>query len=174
MIIITVDNQVEIDPALFRQVLGQFPTGVTVVASIADGDPVGLTVGSFFSISLDPPLVGFCVGTGSTSWPLIARSGVFAISVLADDQVDVCRALATKEPNKFATLRWSPGPLLGAPVIDDALAHIECELETRHATGDHWIVVGRVRHLTTRRHDIGPLSFWRSGFGSHRPLPSDS
>lgn len=160
-----VENQFEIDPGLFRQVLGQFPTGVTVVASIENGDPVGLTVGSFFSVSLEPALVGFCVGTGSTSWPLIERSGVFAVSVLADDHVDVCRTLATKEPNKFAKLAWSPGPVTEAPLIDGALAHIECTLETRHAAGDHWIVVGRVHRLTAERNDIGPLLFWRGGYG---------
>ena len=135
------------------------------MASIADGEPVGLTVGSFFSVSLDPPLVGLCVGVGSTSWPVIDRTGHFGVSVLADDQVHVCGALATKEPDKFDALAWSPGPATGAPLIDAALAHIECDIDTRHPAGDHWIVVGRVRHLTVHRNDAGPLSFWRGGFG---------
>src|SRR5581483_8275696 len=163
-------NQRDVDAALFRRVLGSFPTGVTVVASTTENEPVGLTVGSFFSVSLDPPMVGFCVGTNSTSWPLIERSGVFAVSVLADDQVDICRMLATKEANKFATLTWSPGPVTGAPLVAGALAHIECQLETAHAAGDHWIVVGRVRDLVAGRSDGGPLSFWRGGFGRHEFL----
>jgi 3-hydroxy-9,10-secoandrosta-1,3,5(10)-triene-9,17-dione monooxygenase reductase component len=143
------------------------------VASVADGEPVGLTVGSFFSVSLDPPLVGFCVGTGSTTWPAIARSGVFAVSVLAHDQAEVCRTLATKEPNKFATLAWSAAPTTGAPLINQALAHIECEIETRHQAGDHWIVVGRVLHLSVHRDDAGPLSFWRGRFGRHQSVDPD-
>jgi 3-hydroxy-9,10-secoandrosta-1,3,5(10)-triene-9,17-dione monooxygenase reductase component len=166
----TVEDHVEIDSDLFRQVLGQFPTGVTVIASLVDGDPVGLTIGSFFSISLKPPLVGFCVGVGSTSWPLIERSGGFAISVLADDQADVCRELAARRPEKFAAWAWTSGPIRGAPFLDGALAHIECDLSTSHLAGDHWIIVGLVRHLSLHRNDTGPLSFWRGGFGRHEPL----
>ena len=91
-----------IDQARFRQVLGHFPTGVTVITSEAEGARVGLAVGSFFSISLDPPLVGFCVGHQSTSWPKIREAGRFCINILGHDQEDVCRVFAGKGEDKFA------------------------------------------------------------------------
>src|SRR5689334_2631074 len=92
-----------IEPLLFRNVLGHFPTGVTVVAA-ADGSgaPVGLTIGSFFSVSLDPPLVGFCVGKSSSTWPIIRESGAFCANVLAGDQGEICAQLSRSAPDKFA------------------------------------------------------------------------
>ncbi len=92
-----------IDEARYRQVLGHFPTGVTVVASHREGEaPVGLAVGSFFSVSLEPALVGFCPGKSSSSWPRIEAAGSFCVNVLADDQEDVARVFAGKGEDKFA------------------------------------------------------------------------
>ena len=162
------DESVSIDdPLLFRRVLGSFPTGVTVVATIEQGRPVGLAVGSFFSVSLAPPLVGFCVMTTSSTWPAIERHRSFGVSILADGQTDVCRRLATKEPDKFDSLSWTPAPVSGSPLIAGAVAHLDCDLEQRHLAGDHWIVVGRVRHLAFHREDADPLVFCRGGFGRH-------
>ena len=158
------------DPLLFRKVLGSFPTGVTVVATIDEGRPVGLAVGSFFSVSLVPPLVGFCVMTTSSTWPAIERQGSFGVSILADTQTDVCRKLATKEPDKFDGLNWTAGPVTGSPFIVDAVAHLDCELEQQHLAGDHWIAVGRVRHLAFHREDANPLVFCSGGFGRHQLL----
>jgi len=84
------------DSARFRQVLGHFPTGVCVVAGHHEGQPVGLAVGSFFSISLEPPLVGFCAGHGSSTWPKLRENGRFCINVLAADQEPVSRVFASK------------------------------------------------------------------------------
>src|SRR5581483_3231517 len=120
------------DAARFRQILGCFPTGVTIVTAIEGGRPVGLAVGSFFSVSLDAPLVGFCVMTTSNTWPAIERQRSFGVSILADDQVDVCRRLAGKEPDKFDALSWSPGPVTGSPLIEGAVAHLDCDLEQQH------------------------------------------
>jgi 3-hydroxy-9,10-secoandrosta-1,3,5(10)-triene-9,17-dione monooxygenase reductase component len=151
--------------ALFRTVLGHFPTGVTVVATV-DGDrPVGLAVGSFFSVSLEPPLVGFCVMTTSSTWPVIEQCGRFGISVLADGQTEICRRLATKDPDKFSGLGWTPAPVTGSPLIDGAVAHFDCTLEQQHLAGDHWIVVGRVAHLALHRPDFTPLIFHRGTYG---------
>ena len=158
------------DAARFRQILGSFPTGVTVVTTLQDGRPVGLAAGSFFSVSLDPPLVGFCVMTTSNTWPAIERSRSFGVSILADDQTDVCRRLASKDPEKFDGVPWAPAPVTGSPLLDGAVAHLDCDLEQQHLAGDHWIVVGRVRALDFHRADAEPLVFCRGGFGRQAPL----
>lgn len=150
------------DPARFRQVLGHFATGVTVVASMDESGPVGLTVGSFASLSLDPPLALACIDRNSASWPAIERVGAFAVSILGDDQEELCRIFAGKGDEKFAGVGWhrSPG---GSPVIDTALAWIDCTVDDVIEGGDHFAVVGRVRDLGVQR-EGGPLIFYRGGF----------
>jgi len=151
------------DSARFRQVLGHFPTGVCVVAGFHDGQAVGMAIGSFFSISLDPPLVGFCAGRSSSTWPKLRDAGSFCVNVLADDQEDVSRVFASKEPDKFAGIGWDRSPL-GNPRITDALAWIDCNLETAHEAGDHDIAVGAVHDLHVAR-EGSPLVFFRGGYG---------
>lgn len=161
---------VEIDPREFRTVLGHFPTGVTVVAGLHDGRPRGLAVGSFFSVSLDPPLVGFCVGCQSSSWGPIERSGAFAVSVLSEHQAEVSNVFSSKSEDKFASVDWFPSPVTGSPCVRDAVAHVDCGIEAVHEGGDHFIVVGRVRALDVHRADHGPLVFFKGGYGRHQPL----
>jgi flavin reductase (DIM6/NTAB) family NADH-FMN oxidoreductase RutF len=153
------------DSRHFRQVLGHFPTGVVVVAAIDDsGQPAGMTVGSFTSVSLDPPMVAFLPDKASTSFPRIASAPSFCVSVLSYDQEDICRAFAAKGGDKFASIRWSPGPS-GAPVLDGAVAWIDCEIETVHEAGDHLIVVGRVLNLGVGGGSLAaPLLFHRGGY----------
>jgi 3-hydroxy-9,10-secoandrosta-1,3,5(10)-triene-9,17-dione monooxygenase reductase component len=158
----------DIDPSLFRRVLGHFPTGVTVIATVHDGRPVGCTVGSFFSVSLDPPLVGFCVMTTSSTWPAIQRTGRFGVSVLADEQIEACRQLATKAPDKFDALAWSPAPTTGSPLLAGAVAHLDCVLEQTHLAGDHWIALGRVVDLALHREEADPLVFCRGAYGRYQ------
>ncbi len=153
-----------IDQAHYRQVLGHFPTGVTVVAGVADGEPVGLAVGSFFSISIEPPLVGFCVGTSSNSWKAMEPSGSFCINILGADQEDICRVFATSGDDKFSTIGWTKSES-GSPLIKDVLAWIDCDLETVHDGGDHHIVVGRVRGMDVG-HEGAPLVFFRGGYAN--------
>jgi 3-hydroxy-9,10-secoandrosta-1,3,5(10)-triene-9,17-dione monooxygenase reductase component len=155
-----------VDGAQFRQVLGHFPTGVTVITAATEQGPVGLAVGSFFSVSLDPPLVAFCAGKTSSSYPKIAEVGHYCVNVLADEQEDVCRVFATKGDDKFSSIGWHPSPINGAPVIDDVLAWIECEIEAVHEAGDHWIVIGRVLELEVGQAG-GPLVFFRGGYGRY-------
>jgi len=151
-----------IDGARFRQVLGHFPTGVTVITSETDGAPMGFAVGSFFSVSLEPALVGFCVAESSTSWPGIQRTGRFCANVLAADQEDVCRNFASSGGDKFQGVGWRHSRL-GSPILNDVLAWIDCEIESQHAAGDHEIVVGRVRDLAVGR-ETHPLLFFRGGY----------
>lgn len=151
--------------ARFRQVLGHFPTGVTVVTAMAsDGQPAGLAVGSFFSVSLDPPLVAFCAGKSSSSYPKIEEVGHFAVNVLAEDQEDLCRVFAASDSDKFAGVGYRPAPGTGSPILAGVLAWIDCEIEAAHEAGDHWIVIGRVHDLEVV-HEGGPLIFFRGGYG---------
>jgi len=152
-----------IDPAKFRQVLGHFPTGVTVITAQDGDEAVGLAVGSFFSVSLDPPLIGFCAGSQSTSWPRIRRAGRFCVNVLEAGQEDVCRVFAGKAADKFAGTGHDAAPTSGAPRLENVLAWIDCELEAVHPGGDHDIVVGRVRDLEVA-HEGAPLVFFRGGY----------
>ena len=164
------ESVVEIDPQVFRQVLGHFPTGMTVVAA-RDGDrPVGLAIGSFFSVSLDPPLVGFCVSEGSSTWPVIESHGAFGVSVLADDQHEVSNTFASRVEDKFAGISWEPAPVTGSPLIHEAVAHLDCELFDQFPGGDHVVVLGRVRALEIHRADVGALVFARGGYGRHESL----
>ncbi|MGQ0431025.1 MAG: flavin reductase family protein [Microthrixaceae bacterium] len=151
------------DSATYRQVLGHFPTGVTVITAVADDGPVGLAVGSFTSVSLDPPLVAFFPGSGSSSWPKIERAGSFCVNILGDDQEDVCRRFASKDDDKFGGLGWDAAGS-GSPRISGAIAWIDCDIESVTAAGDHFCVMGRVRDLGVG-HDGGPLVFFRGGYG---------
>ena len=154
----------DIDSAHFRQVLGHFPTGVTVItATGSEGRPAGFAVGSFFSVSLEPPLVGFCAGKASSSWPGIRSAGAFCVNILAEDQEAVCRQFSSKIEDKFAGLGWTPAAT-GSPRLADVLAWIDCDVEAVHDAGDHEICVGRVRELKVEREN-GPLLFYRGGYG---------
>ncbi len=154
---------VTFDSAKYRQVLGHFPTGVTVITAAPDGTPVGMAVGSFASVSLDPPLVAFFAGQGSSSWPRIQTAGSFCVNILADDQEAVSRRFASKEEDKFAGLGWSPAGS-GSPLLEGVLAWIDCDIESVTEAGDHVCVMGRVRELEVA-HDGAPLLFFRGGYG---------
>ncbi|WP_019634049.1 flavin reductase family protein [Actinomadura atramentaria] len=153
------------DQARFRSVLGRFATGVVAVAGIdpVGGLPTGLAANSFTSVSLDPPLVAFCVAHTSSTWPVLRRAETVCVNILGQRQEHVCRQLAAKGAAKFAGLTWSSAPS-GGPVIDGALAWIECAVEQEHVAGDHVIVVARVLDLDVH-HDDEPLVFYRGGYG---------
>jgi flavin reductase (DIM6/NTAB) family NADH-FMN oxidoreductase RutF len=157
------DDRTTFDAAKFRQVLGHFPTGVTVVASYTPDGPVGMAIGSFTSLSLDPPQVLFCPGKQSSSWPRIEASGSFCVNVLAEDQEDVCRVFASKAADKFAGIGWRRSGN-GSPIIDGSLAYIDCRIHDVIESGDHFIVVGAVEDLDVL-HEGGPLVFFRGGYG---------
>lgn len=151
-----------IEPADFRHALGHFCTGVTVVAAIADGEPIGFACQSFAALSLEPPLVLFCPGKSSRTWPLIASAGKFCVNVLAHHQQDVSAVFGRSGEDKFASVGWSPAPS-GAPVLDDVLSWIDCAIETVLDGGDHHIVIGRV---TTLGPPVAgrPLLFYRGAY----------
>lgn len=157
------DDSPTFDAAKFRQVLGHFPTGVTVVAARTPDGPVGMAIGSFASLSLDPPQVLFCAGKQSSTWPRIQAAGSFCVNVLAEDQEDVCRVFASKAADKFAGIGWRRSGN-GSPIIDGSLAYIDCRLDDVVESGDHFIVIGAVEDLDVL-HEGGPLVFFRGGYG---------
>jgi 3-hydroxy-9,10-secoandrosta-1,3,5(10)-triene-9,17-dione monooxygenase reductase component len=149
----------------FRHVLSHVPTGVAVIAGAAEGEPAGLAVGTFTSISLDPPLVGFFCDRASTSWPPIRATGGFCANVLAADQGDLSARFARKGGRKFEGLEWSPAPVSGAPVLPGVLAWLDCRIEREVELGDHTLVVGEPRELAVSGAG-GPLVFFRGGYRS--------
>ncbi|WP_026209152.1 3-hydroxy-9,10-secoandrosta-1,3,5(10)-triene-9,17-dione monooxygenase reductase subunit [Catelliglobosispora koreensis] len=158
-----------IEPDRFRQVLGHFCTGVTVVTSVEAGVPVGFACQAFAALSLDPPLVLFCPGTKSSTWQRIERAGSFCVNVLAESQRETSRIFGTAGADKFASVTWKPSPG-GLPILDGALTWIDCAIEKATEAGDHFIVVGRVLELGPIR-DERPLLFYRGRYSSTVPDP---
>ncbi|MBT2273803.1 flavin reductase family protein [Rhodococcus enclensis] len=149
---------------MFRRALGNFCSGVTVITGMSsEGKPIGFACQSFTSLSIDPPQILVCPGKGSTSWPLIAANGRFTANILAHDQQAVCIAFGSSDGAKFASAPWTTRD--GSVLIADALAWIDCDIETIHDGGDHYIVVGAVRELNIEREDQNPLLFFRGNYG---------
>lgn len=157
------------EAALFREVLGQYPTGVVVVTAISgSGDPLGMTVGSFTSVSLDPPLVAFLPSKSSSSWRTLRDSGDrFCVNVLSADQEVIGRNIAMRKSDKFVDIDWRVTGQ-GNPLVNGAVAYIDCRIEIIHDAGDHEIVVARVEDLGINN-GVYPLLFFRGGYGSFRP-----
>lgn len=156
-----------IDSARYRRVLGHFATGVAVVTAAFDDRPVGLAVNSFTSVSLDPPLVAFCVARTSSTWPRIRAAGTFCVNILGEDQEVLSRAFAGRSPERFRGVGWRPATS-GAPILAGALAWLDCAVEVEHDGGDHVMVVGRVREMGVD-HEGRPLVFYRGGYGRFEP-----
>jgi flavin reductase (DIM6/NTAB) family NADH-FMN oxidoreductase RutF len=153
------------DAALFTAVLGRFASGLTIISSTSDGRPVGLTCQSFFSLSLDPPMVAFSVARTSTSFGAIRRAGECVVNVLSASQLDVSAAMARSGTDKWAGVSWERGPVTGHPVIDGSLAHLECALAAEYDGGDHVIVTAHVLGLGHASHETArPLLYYRSHY----------
>lgn len=154
-----------IDGRRFRSILGRFATGVVAITAIdpATGAPTGLAANSFTSVSLEPALVSFCVAHTSTTWPRLRAAERHCVNILSAPQREVCLQFAAKGADKFAGLEWDESPG-GGPVIDGALAWLECSVEAEYPAGDHMIVVARVHHLD-RHHDGEPLIFYKGAYG---------
>ncbi len=150
----------------FRRVLGRFPTGVTVVTSNGPDGPVGVAIGSFASVSLDPPLVGFFLGKQASTWSAIEAAGHFCVNILGAHQLEECGVMASRDPNKFDGVTTTPAPISGAPVLDGAVGWIDCTMWAVYDGGDHHIVLGRVMALDAV-HDVDPMVFLGGTYGRH-------
>lgn len=156
-----------IDPSAYRDVLGHYPTGVTVVTAFDGPEPVGMVVGTFTSVSIDPPLVAFMPTRGSGTYARLARADSYCINVLAHDQLEVCRTMAVPSDDKFAQVAWHRSAY-GAPTLDEAVAQIHCTPESQIEAGDHYIVLCRVQSLEVNR-AVTPLLFFQGGYGGFSP-----
>jgi 3-hydroxy-9,10-secoandrosta-1,3,5(10)-triene-9,17-dione monooxygenase reductase component len=171
-----VSSDTAVDAANFRKALSHFCTGVTVIATVGPNDdgvdePVGFACQSFAALSLDPPLVLFCPGKTSRTWPVIEAAGNFCVNVLAHHQRDVSALFGRAGTDKFAEIGWSPAPS-GAPKLDGVLTWIDCSVESVLDGGDHWIVVGRVGALGETEDDR-PLLFYRGAYSAtEEPEPT--
>jgi flavin reductase (DIM6/NTAB) family NADH-FMN oxidoreductase RutF len=156
------------DGLSFRRILGRYPTGVVAVTSLARDSAVGVAVGSFMSLSLEPPLIAFGIGCDSTTWPHIDRAGLFCVNVLSESQQDLCLAMSMRGGDKFSGVDWVRSR--SGPRIRGCLAWLDCETEFVHEIGDHYLVVGRVHCLEAGEDGPGPLVFYQRSFGSFRHL----
>lgn len=157
------------DTAQLRAAFGQFPTGVAVMTTrTASGELIGVTANSFTSVSLDPPLILWCLSRQAPSAAHFAADVTFAVNVLAADQAQLSRQFARPAPDKFAGASWTAGPD-GVPLLDGVSAAFVCRARAPYAGGDHDILVGEV--LDYRRSPVEPLLFHAGGYRRMAAMP---
>lgn len=155
-----------IDAAIYKQVMGSFPSGVTVITTLDDdGQIVGLTASAFSSLSMDPALVLFCPNYSSHSYPVLIKNKRFAIHVLSGGQQNEAYAFARKGKDKAQGIEWTLSAL-GNPILANATAVIECELWREYEGGDHAIMVGSVKNLIVPAQNAGPLVYCNGKMGA--------
>ncbi|XVQ06442.1 flavin reductase family protein [Spirillospora sp. CA-255316] len=147
------------DVARYRKVLGHVPTCVAVITAQARSGPVGMTIGSFTSVSLSPPLITFFVDRSSRTWPRLHEASYFGVNILGHDHGDLCRAFSRRTEDRFLDVGWSRSAR-GVPLLDDAIVTLECARYKVDRIGDHYQVVGRVQSMDLRTVD-SPLIFLR-------------
>ncbi len=151
----------EADPRAFREALGRFGTGVTVITCNTPTGPMGITANSFASVSLDPPLVLWSPAKGSSRYPFFMAAKHFAVHVMGDEQFGLCGSFA-RSGNAFDDCDWETSDA-GVPLLNGCLSRFECETTATHDAGDHSIIVARVSRVTTRQGD--PLLFFGGKYG---------
>ncbi|MEH0639535.1 MULTISPECIES: flavin reductase family protein [Streptomyces] len=150
------------NPVDYRRALGHVPTSVAVVTASARSGPVGMTVGSFTSVSLDPPLIAFFVDRSSKTWPRLYEASHFGVNVLGHGHGELCKAFSRRSEDRFLDVDWHLSAR-GLPLLDEAIVTMECTRFKVDLIGDHYQVVGRVESLELRATDP-PLIFLRGGF----------
>ena len=157
-------SSTEIDPSQFRQLLGHFATGVTILTvATSDGRPLGMTANSLASVSLDPPLISVCVDREADMHDAILQAPEFVVNVLAGDQETLARRFADEHEDRFDGIGYRLSPE-GLILLDGVLAHLECRRYAEYPGGDHTIVVGRLIGGDAR--DGRPLLFYRGGYAA--------
>lgn len=148
----------------FRDVLGRYCSGVTVVTTVSNDVPIGMTCQSFTSVSLDPPLVAFLPARQSRAFAAIQRSGRFCVNFLADDQEELSNRMASRSEDKFAGLEWTRTEN-GTARLSGTLGHVDCTVHAVHEAGDHYVVLGRVQEMGfTDDEARQPLLYYRGGY----------
>jgi flavin reductase (DIM6/NTAB) family NADH-FMN oxidoreductase RutF len=151
---------------IFKKIMGQYPTGVTIVTTTNEtGEPVGLTVNSFASVSIDPLMVLWCIDKRSSALNTFLEGGKFAVHTLAVDQAEACWAFAGKEKDRFSKVNWETSSN-GLPIIKDSLGIFECKTVNTIDAGDHYILLGEVIDLSFS--EKAPLLYYNRNVG---PIP---
>ena len=158
-------SNMAIESGDFRNVLGKYPTGVTLVSSKDDQGPFAMVIGSFGSVSLDPPLVQFMPAKESGTWLRIKKTGRYCVNVLGEQQLDLSNSFFNKDKDPFEAIHWSESTL-GSPIIEGCVAWIDCLIGDVHEAGDHYIVIGEVKAIGATEKDEGPLLFLGGAYGS--------
>jgi flavin reductase (DIM6/NTAB) family NADH-FMN oxidoreductase RutF len=152
-----------VDPSAFRHALGRFASGVCVITTRTPaGQALGVTISSFCSVSLDPPLVLFCLGKNTNNFAAYARHTDFVVNVLAENQIELSENFASKSEDKFDGVAFEEGTG-GCPILPGCTAALECRVVETHDAGDHVIVIGQVARLRTTEHDA-PLLRYRGAY----------
>lgn len=153
-----------IEPLSFREALGHYASGITVITSQLDGEPIGFTCQSFYSVSTSPPLVSFSVMASSASYPKIRQAGRFVVNILSDEQAGISNQFARKGTDKWHAVEWQQSPL-GNPIIAGSLHWLDCEIHAEHAAGDHLIVIGEVKALSLQATPVTqPLLYFKGQY----------
>jgi flavin reductase (DIM6/NTAB) family NADH-FMN oxidoreductase RutF len=151
-----------VDQRHFRDVMGTFATGVTVITTLESDVPYGITANSFTSVSLSPPLVMFCLGKSSTNFKFFMESDCFAVNILTEQQDSLSARFASYEGNRFEGVDWVTWET-GAPILKNVVSAIDCRLEATHDAGDHIIMVGQVVRAE-KQNDTEPLLYFQGGY----------
>ena len=161
---IEVDDEEAQDHAQqFRDVLGRYASGVTVVTTMSARQPVGMTCQSFTSVSLDPPLVAFLPTKQSRTFVSIQRAGTFCVNFLAAGQDELATAFASHGDDKFAGVEWSRSAGTGSPLLTGTVGHVDCTVHAVHEAGDHYLVMGKVVDLAVGPSE-DPLLYYRGTY----------
>ncbi|MEC4239817.1 flavin reductase family protein [Pseudomonas sp. DSV-1] len=153
-----------IEPLSFREALGHYASGITVITSHLDGEPIGFTCQSFYSVSTSPPLVSFSVMASSASYPKIRQAGRFVVNILSGEQVGISNQFARKGTDKWHAVEWQQSPL-GNPIIAGSLHWLDCKIHAEHAAGDHLIVIGEVKALSLQATAVTqPLLYFKGQY----------
>lgn len=163
----TVSVETAFDTRAFRQALGQFPTGVCIVTTKIEGALLGMTVSSFNSLSLDPPLVLFSIDRRAASLPLWEKAKAYAVNVLAENQKDLSNRFARSLANKWEATSYADG-FLNAPVLPGVSAVFECAAYAKHEAGDHTLFIAEVKRFRTYA-DRQPLVFGKGRYATLQP-----
>lgn len=156
----------DIEPQHFRDTLGSFATGVTIITTVdSEGGPVGLTANSFSSLSLDPPLVLFCLDRNVVSFAAFHSNRQFAVNILGADQEDLSRRFARSGSEKWSGVEFETWDT-GCPILGGCIANLECEIDSIYEGGDHVIIVGGVVRMANGGGGGKPLTFFRGRYGS--------
>lgn len=167
----TATIQQDIEPVAFRDTLGLYASGITIITGVDRQGPIGFTCQSFYSVSTDPPLISFSVMKTSTTYPRIRQSGRFAVNVLSHHQQEVSNQFARKGTDKWAGIQWNR-TRAGTPVLEDTLMWLDCQIWAEHDAGDHLIVLGKVSEMTRAdRPHHEPLLYFK---GRYRHLRAEN